>query len=125
MRGFLTVAAALLALAVPASPAEADRGGSHWRSGHHGQMWRDHRGFRRDFRRHHRDRGWRDHRRFRDDWRWRRHRGIDPWHFRHDPWRFRHHRDFDRWRFRHRRPFGWGHGCRTIWFDGWSWRCGW
>ena len=113
MRNLLIAAAALLALVIPTTPAEADRGGRHWRSGP-AMHWQGHRPWNRPV--------WRGH--------WRGHPGFSRPVWGHHPG----------WRWQHRprvvvigggfgAGFGWGHGfghpCRTLWFDGWGWRCGW
>ncbi len=112
MRSFLIAAAALAALAFPFEPADADRGSRHWRSAPPGLHWQGHR-------------PWRGH--------WRAHPGWNRHVWRgHPGWRWRHHpgsvvivgggfgRGFGP-------GFGhvWGPPCRSLWFDGWGWRCAW
>ena len=103
MRKLLIAAAALAALAIPASaPAEAShRDGWNVGVGIHlssGDRWRGDRRWR--------DSRWRDWRD--DDWRW---RGHSRW------------RDDRRWRGNRGRHLGWRNSCRRWWFDGWGWRC--
>jgi hypothetical protein len=104
MRNLLIAAAALLALAIPTTPAFADRG-HHWRSGGPAMHWRgpvNHRVW-------HlgpvfRHRAWAGH----PGWRWRhRPRVVIVRSFGWGP------------------SFGWGAPCPRMWFDGWGWRCGW
>jgi hypothetical protein len=96
MRKLLIAAAALAALAIPASaPAEASHrdGWGVSATVHFGShdRWRGDR--------------WRGHSRWRGGW-------DDDWR-----WRDR------RWRGHRGRHFGWRNSCRRWWFDGWGWRC--
>ncbi len=102
----LGATAALAAFAVPAAPAEARHAGVETAVTIH-------------FANHDRWRG--------DRMRWREH-GVwrgDRWRG-HDPWRWRRHPG---WRWRSHPGFGWGatwrNPCRSLWWDGWGWRCGW
>ena len=131
MRNLLIAAAALVALAIPTNPAEADRGGRHWRSGP-AMHWQGHRPWNRPVWRGH----WRGHPGFnRPAWRghWRGHPGLNRPGFNHPVWG-----GHPGWRWRHHPNVvvigggfgsgfggGFGHPCRTLWFDGWGWRCGW
>jgi hypothetical protein len=130
MRKLLIAAAALTALVIPAAPAEADRGRGHWRSGGPGMHWQGHRQWRGVG--HWNGPVWRSHMRggprwirhswqSHPGWAWRGHHG-----WRGDPWQWRHHpRTVVLGGFGWGSGHGWGHGCRTVWFDGWNWRCGW
>jgi len=125
MRNLLIAAAALTATAFPLSEAQAQMGSHHWRSGG-GMHWQGGHFNRGGWRGHAvRPGGWNHH-----AWRGHPYRG---WRGDHRAWRG------DGWRWRSPRRVvivggwqpGWGYGygapygCRSLWFDGWSWRCGW